>query len=168
MARIEKCWYLAQLRPQSHQVALRNLDRQGFETFLPRIELTRRHGTGFSTRAQPLFPGYIFIEFDVLRDDWHKINSTSGVSRIVSFGGRPALVPKEIITSLLARADQNGLISSASTTEVGSEVKLLTGPFADFVAKVDVIEPDRRVWMLIEILGRTTKVCVEGGGWQET
>jgi len=164
----EKRWYLAQLKPQSHRVALRNLDRQGFETFLPQIELTRRRGSGFSTKVQPLFPGYIFVEFDMLQDDWHRINSTIGVSRVVSFGGRPAAVPQEIVDGLLARADQIGLISPSSEITIGSEVRLLSGPFADFIAEVDAIEPDRRVWVLIDILGRTTKVCIGGGGWQTT
>ena len=37
---------------------------------------------------------------------------------------------------------------------------LTTGPFADFVAEVENIAPDRRVWVLMEIMGGKTRVAV--------
>ena len=50
-------WFLAQMKPNSHDIANRNLTRQGFETFLPLQEETRRTRGRFVTRRRPLFPG---------------------------------------------------------------------------------------------------------------
>ena len=166
MLSTRKRWYLCQLKPQRHKLALRNLHRQGFEVFLPLVEETRRRGSGFATERRPLFPGYIFVQVDLSKEDWQRINSTSGVSRIVSFGDRPAAVPEEIVAGLLERADEDGLVANSSRAQVGSEVKLTTGPFADFVARIELIEPDRRIWVLIELLGRTTRLRVDEAGFR--
>ena len=58
-------WYLAQMKPQSHQIAVRNLRRQGFEVFLPMQNVTGKARGRFVTRLQPFFPGYLFVAFDV-------------------------------------------------------------------------------------------------------
>ena len=55
-----KHWFLLQYKPNSHRLALRNLHRQGFETFLPMLAVTQRHSTKFVQQARPLFPGYMF------------------------------------------------------------------------------------------------------------
>ena len=42
-------WYIVQFKPNSHKIAVRNLQRQGFETFLPMHEVTRRTVVKFET-----------------------------------------------------------------------------------------------------------------------
>jgi transcriptional antiterminator RfaH len=42
----------------------------------------------------------------------------------------------------------------------GNQVRIASGPFADFVATIDDIAPDRRVWVLMEIMGGQTRVAV--------
>ncbi len=54
-------WYLIQFKPNSHRLAERNLLRQGFETFLPMQEVTRRKASRFVNDLRPLFPGYMFV-----------------------------------------------------------------------------------------------------------
>jgi transcriptional antiterminator RfaH len=58
-----KNWYLIQFKPNSHQIAARNLIRQGFEIFLPLQEITKRKDTKFTNVLRPLFPGYMFVSF---------------------------------------------------------------------------------------------------------
>jgi len=58
-------WFLAQLNPNCANIADKNLKRQGFQTFLPIEEETRKRNGKFVTAMRPLFPGYIFVTFDV-------------------------------------------------------------------------------------------------------
>ena len=58
-------WFLAQLKPNCANIADKNLKRQGFQTFLPIEEETRKRNGKFVTAMRPLFPGYIFVTFDV-------------------------------------------------------------------------------------------------------
>lgn len=90
-------WFLAQLKPNSVKIAERNLKRQGFRTFLPVEEVTKRAKSKFVTAEQPMFPGYIFVAFNVTKGGWRAINSTNGITRLVSFGKDPAPVPLDII-----------------------------------------------------------------------
>lgn len=156
-----KLWHLAQLRPNSHALAERNLLRQGFETFLPQLNTTVRRSGRFVTELRPLFPGYIFVAFDPSGAPWRKINSTLGVSKLVSFGPeQPKPVPLALIQALQARCDQNGQLMAPNQFEVGENVEVKAGPFTNFVATVESITPDKRVWVLLDLLGRETRISL--------
>jgi transcriptional antiterminator RfaH len=94
-------WFLAQLKPNCVQVASKNLGRQGFRTFLPMEEETRQRNGKFVMANKPLFPGYIFVAFDVTRGLWRSVNSTYGITRLVSFGKEPAPVPLDLVSQLM-------------------------------------------------------------------
>ena len=79
-------WFLAQIKPNCATIANRNLRRQGFETFLPMEEETRQRSGKFVTTKRPLFPGYIFVAFDANRGHLRSVNSTYGITKLVSFG----------------------------------------------------------------------------------
>ena len=40
----------------------------------------------------------------------------------------------------------------------GDQVKVLKGPFADFIATVEKYESDQRIWILMDLMGRKTKI----------
>ena len=86
-------WYLIQFKPNSHRLAERNLQRQGFETFLPMQKITRRKASRFVSDLKPLFPGYMFVSVNSDLAPWRSINSTIGVSKLVSFEGKPKPLP---------------------------------------------------------------------------
>lgn len=154
-------WFLAQLKPNSAKIAERNLKRQGFRTFLPVEEVTKRARSKFVTAEQPMFPGYIFVAFDVTEGGWRSINSTNGITRLVSFGKDPTPVPIDIIEGLMVRCDDQGKLMSPRLLNPGDQVAMARGPFANLLAEVDKIEPDRRVWVLLDIMGSRTRVVVD-------
>jgi len=156
----EKTWFLAQSKPNSHKIAERNLQRQGFQTFLPLHEETKRKAGQFTTSLRPLFTGYLFVAFDAAKGGWRAINSTYGVTRLVSFGDDPQPVPNDLISNLVLRCDQSGRLLPPRILKTGDTVEISSGPFADFVATVEKVDPDQRVWMLLELMGRATRVVV--------
>lgn len=153
-------WFLAQLKPNCAEIANKHLRRQGFETFLPLEEATRQRGGRFVTLQRPLFPGYIFVAFDAVRGYWRQVNSTSGITRIVGFGKEPAPVPLDLVSQIMLRCDGAGKLLPPEDFQPGDQVTLTKGPFADFVAEVETIAPDRRVWVLMEIMGGQKRVAV--------
>lgn len=153
-------WFLAQLKPNSHRIAERNLTRQGFPAFLPMEEETKRARGKFVTQMRPLFPGYIFVALDILRGDWRAVNSTYGITRLVSFGKEPSVVPLDLVSQLMLRCDATGKLLPPKLLKPGDQVTLTKGPFANFVAEVESIAPDRRVWILMDIMGGQTRVAV--------
>ena len=155
-----KLWYLIQFKLNAHRLAQRNLKRQGFEVFLPMQEITRRKASRFVTQLRPLFPGYMFVGVDSRSAPWRTINSTIGVSRLVSFDGTPKPLPLPLISSLMLRCDTSGTLLPPKTLNVGDTVDVLSGPFANFVATVEKVDAKQRVWLLMEFMGQGARVNV--------
>ena len=151
-------WFLAQLKPNCHNIAAKNLDRQGFKAFLPMEEVALTRSGRFTTAMRPLFPGYIFVAFDAAREFWRKVNSTYGITRLVSFGNNPKAVPPDLVSQLMLRCDAKGKLLPQRSLKPGDRVTLTKGPFANFLAEVEKIAPDRRVWLLMDIMGAQTRV----------
>lgn len=157
----ETSWFLAQLKPNGQHLAERNLRRQNFRTFLPLQEMTTRRNGRFISALRPLFPGYLFVAFNPARGAWRAINSTHGVTKLVSFGRFPTSLPRGLVPDLMLHCDERGVLLPQQSVNPGDTVTLTSGAFADFVATVERIEPDRRVWVLLDLMGRTTRVAVE-------
>ncbi|MAZ21170.1 transcriptional activator RfaH [Roseovarius sp.] len=156
-------WFLAQVKPNCASIADKNLRRQGFKTFLPLEEETRQRNGKFVTAMRPLFPGYIFVAFDAARGFWRSVNSTYGITRLVSLGKEPTAVPEDLVSQLMSRCDATGKLLPPKLLKPGDQVTMTQGPFTNFVAEVEKITPDRRAWVLMEIMGVQTRVTVDAG-----
>ena len=161
-------WYLLQLKPNGYKLAQKNLERQGFRVFIPLQNVTKRMPRGYVDRTEPLFPGYAFVELNAVRNLWKPVNSTLGVTRIISLAGKPTPVPGAFVDELMSRCDDTGILCPSTDVEVGDNVELLRGPFANFVAKVEDISPDERVWLLIDMLGQSSRIAVDKAAIQRT
>ena len=155
---MSKEWFILQFKPNSHHQAKKNLTRQGFETFLPLHDTTSRRLSRFINTSKPLFPGYMFIRFDRAGSEWHKINNTYGVSRLITFNSDLKSIPTKFIDSLMKRYDSSGKLLPMTKFKKGDRVKVLGGPFADFFATVEKYEADQRIWILMDLMGRKTKI----------
>ena len=151
-------WFVLHFKPNSHNQAVKNLNRQGFETFLPLYSATSRIASRFISSAQPLFPGYMFVKFDKTKSDWHKINNTYGVSRIITFNSILKPIPTTFVNNLMKRYDLLGNLLPVKEYKKGDQVKVLNGPFANFIATVETYETDQRIWVLMDLMGRKAKI----------
>ena len=155
---MSKEWFILQFKSNSHNQAAKNLNRQGFETFLPLHDITSRKLSRFINTSKPLFPGYMFIKFDRTESEWHKINNTYGVSRLITFNSNLKSIPTRFVNSLMERYDLSGKLLPIKKLKKGDQVTVLTGPFANFIATVEKYEADHRIWILMDLMGRETKI----------
>lgn len=154
-------WYVAQLKPNGFAKAVTNLDKQGFQTFMPLRRKTVRHARQMREVLRPVFPGYLFIRFGAERSDWRKINSTFGVSRLISFEkALPAAVPDALMAGMQARCDAGQVLQPLDDLQAGEEVKMLSGAFADFVGEIETFVADDCVRLLFDFMGQVTRVDV--------
>lgn len=155
-------WFVAQLKPNALAIAERNLSRQGFATFMPQIERDERSPSGFQRRRRPLFPGYLFVRFDPLAGGWRAISSTRGVARLVAFGdATPQPVSHALMRQIRQHTDAEGIFRTHQTIRPGDQVTVLSGPFADFVARVHEVDDAGRAWLLLDLLGQETRVQIK-------
>ena len=155
---MSKEWFILQFKSNSHHLATKNLNRQGFETFLPLHETTSRKLSRFINTSKPLFPGYMFIKFDRAESEWHKINNTYGVSRLITFNSILKSIPTILVDHLMKRYDLSGKLLPMQKLKQGDQVEVLKGPFANFIATVEKYEADQRIWILMDLMGRKTKI----------
>lgn len=154
----ERIWCIAQIKPNSYNLAIRNLERQGFETFLPQIEKTIRQGNKFVVKNQYVFPGYIFVGFKKELRNWAQINNTYGVSKLLVSNNKPSEIYTDLISALKDRYSINRNLTLKENIQVGDHIKLNSGPFSDLLLKVEKIEEKDRIWVLLEFLGAQKKV----------
>jgi transcriptional antiterminator RfaH len=155
-----RTWFLAQFKPNCHRIAERNLVRQGFQSFLPMQEETRRVRGKFTTFMRPLFPGYLFVAFDKAHGGWQAVNSTYGITRLVSAGKTPVEVPLNLVSQLMQRCDTAGTLLPPKLLSPGDQVMINKRPFVEFIATIEALASDRRVWVLLEFMGQKTRVAV--------
>ena len=115
------------------------------------------------TTTRNLFPGYILVEMDLTDDTWHLVNSTPKVTGFVGGGTNPPAVPIEQVKEITAQMEEGVTRPKAKVAfEVGEQVKVIDGPFADFTGVVEEIRPEKgTLRVAISIFGRSTSVEME-------
>ena len=93
-------WYVIHAKPRQEARALENLERQGYEAWLPMLTVQKILRGRVADVTEPLFSRYLFIRLDTVQSNWSPIRSTLGVSRLVTFGNQPAVVPDALIDDL--------------------------------------------------------------------
>jgi transcription elongation factor/antiterminator RfaH len=151
-------WYAVHTLPLSEARAQRHLANQNFQTFLPKRRKTVRHARTMTTVDAPFFPRYLFVALDLTRHQWRSINGTFGVSRLVMQGDGPHPVPRGIVETLIGSADERGILQLGQLLRVGTPVRLMAGPFADYLAILDRLEDSGRVRVLLELMGRQVSI----------
>ena len=103
----------------------------------------------------------MFVAFDPASAPWKQINCTIGVSKLVSFGAQLNPVPLNFISGLMLRCDADGKLLPSKELKKGDSVQLFAGPFTDYIAKVETIDSNQRIWVLMELMGRITRISVD-------
>ena len=150
---LDKKWFIIQIKPNSYHTAIQNLERQGFETFLPKIEITQRQKNKFVVKNVNVFPGYMFVCFDPHIINWTKINSTYGVSKILTFNKKPSEISSDLILEMKIRYEININPTQNEKLQKGDSIKFSSGAFTDLIAKVESVEGKSRIWILLEAMG---------------
>jgi transcriptional antiterminator RfaH len=154
-------WYVVQAQAHGEERARRNLERQGFIAWLPRYRKARRHAGRAEAVLKPLFPRYLFVSFDRERERWRAILSTFGVTRLVGGSEGPEPVPEPVIAALRAREGEDGLIELAPPGfRAGDRVRIGKGPLAELEGLFEATSDQRRVSILLRLLGREVRVTV--------
>lgn len=153
-------WHLIHTKIRQERVALENLERQGFECFLPLILAEKLHRGTLQVVQEPLFPRYLFIRLGtgLESQSWAPIRSTVGVSRSVTFGQTPAKIEDELIAQLQVKTDSAEV--QLRHFEPGEQVMVTDGPFVGVEAIYQMADAEGRVMVLLNILSKQVKMSV--------
>lgn len=156
-------WAVVNTHARKENLALANLDRQGFRTYCPMMSKRIRHARKFSDVERPLFPGYVFVGLDPERDQWRPILSTFGVRDLIRTGNQPSLLETTFIEALRAR-EMDGVVAKPGNDLVpGQDVRLTAGYFEGLTAQILELNPNERVTVLLNLVHGRVRAKVEVG-----
>ncbi len=111
-----------------------------------------------ATIKEKIFPGYILVK--MLLDDvsWLAVRTTQGVTSFVGMGNKPTPISDAEVATIV-KFTQNEAPVYKQVFTANDTVKIVDGPFADFIGKIDNIDEERgKVKVLVSIFGRETPV----------
>jgi transcriptional antiterminator RfaH len=155
-------WYLVHTKPRQEDVALSNLERQGYQCYLPQMRMERVRRRKAEVATEPMFPRYLFIRLDSSDQgkSWSPIRSTLGVSQLVHFGARAAKVDDTLVALLRQR---ERALPTEAMFHSGDSVVIADGPFAGIEAIYKTADAERRAFILLEILSKPVPMQIDTG-----
>ena len=124
-------WFAVVTKPRQEQTALKNLQRQAFECFLPMAENPYQRRSNKNKKIiEPLFPRYLFLKAIAETQNLAPVRSTQGVISMVRFGTELAVIPEQVINAIKQRTNpETGLIKiKPIEIKLGDKVKIFDGP----------------------------------------
>jgi transcriptional antiterminator RfaH len=156
-----KAWYLLYSKPQRERLALENLERQGYPSYLPLIKNRKRRKGRYVSVIEPMFPRYLFVHLSDTTDNWGPIRSTIGVANLVRFGMQAARVPDSLIEIMNAREEDGVQTLAPPDFRPGDQVRIVEGVMAGYEALFQARTGNERVVLLLQLAqDRTARVQV--------
>jgi transcriptional antiterminator NusG len=144
-----------------HRIESMGMQDQIFQVVVPTEEEVELRDGQRRTTERRVFPGYILVEMVMNDDTWYVVRNTPGVTDFVRSGTKPIPLRQEEVDKILKRMEAEAPKIKVSFRE-GQKVRIVDGPFEDFMGTVDAIDADRaRVRVLVNMFGRETPVEVD-------
>jgi len=156
-------WFAVYSKPRQEQIALENLERQGFRCFLPMAINPYQRRSQKKLRVEPLFPRYLFLNVVPDQQSLGPVRSTRGVATLVRFGFELAEVPESIIEAISRRCDPvTGLVRlDPAPIKPGDNVKVFDGPLAGLTGIFSERKGANRALLLMKMLGTESTVEID-------
>ena len=160
-------WYVVHTYSgHEHKVALTltarvktmNLEDKVLELLIPTQDKIKIHHGKKETVKEKLFPGYMLVKMIVDDDSWLAVRTTQGITGFVGMGNKPTPLPETEVNNIMKFMSQAAPKYKAAFS-IGEAVKIIEGPFADFLGTVDKLDEGKgKVRVLVSIFGRETPV----------
>ena len=160
-------WYVIHTYSGYEERVKRNLEQRVrfmdsgdeiFEVVIPTEEEVEIRGGQRRTVAKKMLPGYILVQMRMSDQSWNIVRNTPGVTGFVGSGGKPVPLDNEEVDQIIRQ-----MRAEAPKIKVGfrqgQSVRVIDGPFTDFVGIVDEIGTEKgKVKVLLSLFGRETPV----------
>jgi len=129
-----------------------------FEILIPTQNKIKISKGKKQTIAEKIFPGYIIVKMVLTDESWLTVRTTSGVTAFIGIGNKPTPISEKEV-EVIMKFMQQAAPKYKATFSPGEAVKIVDGPFNDFLGSVESIDPDKgKVKVLVSIFGRETPV----------
>jgi transcriptional antiterminator NusG len=131
-----------------------------FDVLIPTEEEIEVKDGKRRTVERRIYPGYILVEMLLDEESWFVVRNTPGVTGFVGMGDEPAPLRDDEVRQILKRMESEQP-SIRYDFKVGQKVRIIDGPFNDFIGTVADINPSRNtVRVMVSFFGRETPVDI--------
>lgn len=129
-----------------------------FDIIVPTRDTVKVSAGKKETVQEKIFPGYVLVKMVLDDESWLLVRTTQGVTAFIGAGNKPTPISdREVEAIQKFMATEEPLYKTAFIK--GEAVKIIDGPFADFLGSIDEIDEARgKLKVLVSIFGRETPV----------
>jgi transcriptional antiterminator NusG len=149
-----------------------NMEERIFEVVIPMEDVIEFKAGRKTVVPKKVFPGYLLVRLNLDDDSWRVVRDTPGVTGFVGGGAKPTPLSRKEVEAILGveKVGEGGVPGEGKKArprlefDVGEQVRVVTGPFADFNGAISEINVDQsKLKVLVNIFGRETPVELEFG-----
>jgi transcriptional antiterminator NusG len=146
-----------------------NVEERIFEVVIPMEDVIEFKNGRKVVVQKKVWPGYLLIRMGLDDESWYVVRNTPGVTGFVGSGAKPTPLTRREVEEWLGKGEQREgqqekKVRPRLEYEVGEQVRVTSGPFADFNGAISEIDVDRsKLKVLVNIFGRETPVELEFG-----
>ncbi|MEI3254409.1 MAG: transcription termination/antitermination protein NusG [Candidatus Gastranaerophilaceae bacterium] len=138
-----------------------NMGDKIFRVEVPQKTITKVKDGKKQDREEKIFPGYVLVEMIMDDDSWYVVRHTAGVTKFVGTSKKPIPAKDSEIKKIIHRV-QTQTTKIELDVKVGDKVRIISGPFADFIGDITEVYPDKsKLRATVSIFGRETPVELE-------
>jgi transcriptional antiterminator NusG len=145
-----------------------NVEDRIYEVVIPMEDVIEFKNGRKVVVQKKVFPGYLLVRMGLDDDAWYVVRNTPGVTGFVGSGARPTHLSRREVEDILGTGEKiegpaaEKKVRPRLEYEVAEQVRVVTGPFADFNGVISEIDVDRsKLKVLVNIFGRETPVELE-------
>jgi len=163
----QRAWFVIHCYSGSEQKVKHNLEQRIesmgmqdyiFQVVVPTVEEIEIKDGERRNVERCLYPGYILVQMIQTDDSWYVVRNTPGVTGFVGMGNKPVPLRSDQVKGILHRMEAEAP-QIRTTFKQGQKVRIIEGPFADFIGVVEDIDEERaKLHVLVSFFGRETPV----------
>ena len=124
------------------------------EVKIPMETVTEFTDAGEKTVERKVFPGYVLIKMILTDDSWHLVHNVRGATGFVGADGNAIPLTEQEIYDL--GVEHKEVVVGY---EVGDSVKVIDGPLAGFIGRVEELDVDANsVNVVVSMFGRESLI----------
>lgn len=141
------------------RVESEHLENKILDVLVPTQEKIEIRGGKKENVKEKIFPGYILVKMVLDDNSWLAVRTTQGVTSFVGMSNKPTAIPDSEVKSIVSYMSQGAQPTYKTNFVENDTVKIIDGPFAEFIGKVESVDKERgKIKVLVSIFGRETPV----------
>ncbi|MEA1881348.1 MAG: UpxY family transcription antiterminator [Candidatus Marinimicrobia bacterium] len=152
-------WIAVRSKPRAEKVACEQLTKKGIEAYLPLVKERRKWSDRKKWVELPLFSSYLFARIELQNSIF--VLQTHGISTIVRFNGKIAVVQDEVINAIRLALEGGYELEPTEYFTVGDGVEVIEGPMKGAQGIVSRLRGQNRLVIKIDALQQAIAVHIE-------